>query len=62
MIIGFLLVMQKHGYIGEFEYVDYHRASKILDELNGKLNKLELKEIEPWNARLLPSRQFIMLC
>ncbi|KAL0390180.1 UNVERIFIED_CONTAM: 40S ribosomal protein S15a-1 [Sesamum calycinum] len=26
VIIKFLLVMQKHGYIGEFEYVDDHRA------------------------------------
>ncbi|KAI6699182.1 hypothetical protein NL676_019301 [Syzygium grande] len=45
VIVKFLLVMQKHGYIGEFEYVDDHRAGKIV-------------EIEGWTARLLPSRQF----
>ncbi|PIN23962.1 40S ribosomal protein S15/S22 [Handroanthus impetiginosus] len=56
VIIKFLLVMQKHGYIGEFEYVDDHRAGKIVVELNGRLNKCG--EIEPWTARLLPSRQF----
>ncbi|KAF7818526.1 40S ribosomal protein S15a-1 [Senna tora] len=36
VIIKFLLVMQKHGYIGEFEYVDDHRAGKIVVELNGR--------------------------
>lgn len=54
------------GYIGEFEYVDDHRAGKIVVELNGRLNKcgvisprfdVGVKEIEPWTARLLPSRQ-----
>ncbi|PPD72238.1 hypothetical protein GOBAR_DD30865 [Gossypium barbadense] len=39
VIIKFLLVMQKHGYIGEFEYVDDHRSGKIVVELNGRLNK-----------------------
>ncbi|KAG0452496.1 hypothetical protein HPP92_025160 [Vanilla planifolia] len=66
VIIKFLLVMQKHGYIGEFEYVDDHRAGKIVVELNGRLNKcgvisprfdVGVKDIEPWTARLLPSRQ-----
>ncbi|KAF2321887.1 hypothetical protein GH714_004202 [Hevea brasiliensis] len=68
VIIKFLLVMQKHGYIGEFEYVDDHRAGKIVVELNGRLNKcgvisprfdIGVKEIEGWTARLLPSRQDI---
>src|SRR5574337_432436 len=39
VIIKFLLVMQKHGYIGEFEFVDDHRSGKIVVELNGRLNK-----------------------
>ncbi|KAL9678862.1 hypothetical protein QQ045_016713 [Rhodiola kirilowii] len=67
VIIKFLIVMQKHGYIGEFEYVDDHRSGKIVVELNGRLNKcgvisprfdVGVKEIEPWTAKLLPSRQF----
>ncbi|PHT45354.1 40S ribosomal protein S15a [Capsicum baccatum] len=67
VIIKFLIVMQKHGYIGEFEYVDDHRSGKIVVELNGRLNKcgvisprfdVGVKEIEGWTARLLPSRQF----
>lgn len=54
------------GYIGEFEFVDDHRSGKIVVELNGRLNKcgvisprfdVGVKEIEPWTARLLPSRQ-----
>ncbi|KAJ4977579.1 hypothetical protein NE237_008359 [Protea cynaroides] len=65
--IKFLLVMQKHGYIGEFEYVDDHRSGKIVVELNGRLNKcgvisprfdVAVADIENWTARLLPSRQF----
>uniref|UniRef100_A0A7I4D3I1 40S ribosomal protein S15a n=1 Tax=Physcomitrium patens TaxID=3218 RepID=A0A7I4D3I1_PHYPA len=39
VVIKFLSVMQKHGYIGEFELVDDHRAGKIVVELNGRLNK-----------------------
>ncbi|CAL0309694.1 unnamed protein product [Lupinus luteus] len=66
VIIKFLIVMQKHVYIGEFEYVDDHRSGKIVVELNGRLNKcgvisprfdVGVKEIEGWTARLLPSRQ-----
>ncbi|PNX90295.1 40S ribosomal protein s15a-1-like, partial [Trifolium pratense] len=66
VIIKFLTVMQKHGYIGEFEYVDDHRAGKIVVQLNGRLNKcgvisprfdIGVKGVEGWTARLLPSRQ-----
>ena len=39
VIVKFLQVMMKHGYIGEFEIVDDHRAGKIVVELNGRLNK-----------------------
>jgi small subunit ribosomal protein S15Ae len=31
--------MMKHGYIGEFEVVDDHRAGKIVVNLTGRLNK-----------------------
>merc|ERR1711907_457062 len=67
VIVKFLQVMQKHGYIGEFEVVDDHRAQKIVVELNGRLNKcgvisprfdLGHKDMEKWVANLLPSRQF----
>ena len=67
VVIKFLQVMMKHGYIGEFEIVDDHRGGKIVVELNGRLNKcgvisprydLEVSEIEDWVGRLLPSRLF----
>ncbi|CCJ29334.1 unnamed protein product [Pneumocystis jirovecii] len=67
VIIKFLTVMQKHGYIGEFEEIDDHRNGKIVIQLNGRLNKcgvisprfnVKLKDIECWVTRLLPSRQF----
>ncbi|KAK6942924.1 hypothetical protein RJ641_028301 [Dillenia turbinata] len=52
------------GPSSKLEYVDVHRAGKIVD---GRLNKcgvvsprfdVDVKEIEPWTARLLPSRKF----
>eukprot|EP00897_Mesotaenium_endlicherianum_P008081 jgi/Mesen1/7300/ME000374S06660 len=67
VIIKFLSVMQRHGYIGEFELVDDHRGGKIVVELNGRLNKcgvisprynVGVADLEAWTARLLPSRQF----
>eukprot|EP00996_Jenningsia_fusiforme_P003859 NODE_4660_length_778_cov_119.965706_g4316_i0.p3 GENE.NODE_4660_length_778_cov_119.965706_g4316_i0~~NODE_4660_length_778_cov_119.965706_g4316_i0.p3 ORF type:complete len:131 (-),score=39.78 NODE_4660_length_778_cov_119.965706_g4316_i0:256-648(-) len=67
VIIKFLKVMQKHGYIGDFEIVDNHRSNKIVVDLNGRLNKcgvisprydVSLGEIEKWVINLLPSRQF----
>ncbi|KAL7567151.1 hypothetical protein ACA910_009476 [Epithemia clementina (nom. ined.)] len=67
VIVKFLLKMQEHGYIGEFEIVDDHRASKIVIDLTGRLNKCGVisprfdvlhDEIEKWVVNLLPSRQF----
>merc|ERR1712071_233128 len=67
VIIKFLEQMQQHGYIGEFEIVDDHRAGKIVVELTGRLNKcgvisprfdVPYDEIEQWITNLLPSRQF----
>ncbi|KAK5166637.1 40S ribosomal protein S22 [Saxophila tyrrhenica] len=67
VIVKFLQVMQKHGYIGEFEEVDDHRNGKIVIQLNGRLNKcgvisprfnVQLKDMEKWIVNLLPSRQF----
>merc|ERR1712168_1524606 len=67
VIVRFLSVMMKHGYIGEFEIGDDHRAGKIVVNLNGRLNKcgvinprfdLGVRDIEKWASNLLPSRQF----
>eukprot|EP00792_Barthelona_sp_PAP020_P005828 TRINITY_DN2817_c0_g1_i2.p1 TRINITY_DN2817_c0_g1~~TRINITY_DN2817_c0_g1_i2.p1 ORF type:complete len:131 (+),score=15.93 TRINITY_DN2817_c0_g1_i2:48-440(+) len=67
VVIHFLQVMQKHGYIGDFEYVDDHRSGKIVVQLLGRINKagaisprydIAHEEIEKWVNNLLPSRQF----
>merc|ERR1712194_929553 len=67
VVVKFLQVMQKHGYIGEFEIVDDHRSGKIVVNLIGRLNKaavvsprsdVTLAGIEKWSINLLPSRQF----
>ncbi|KAI8987430.1 40S ribosomal protein S22-A [Mycotypha africana] len=67
VIVKFLSVMQKHGYIGEFEIVDDHRSGKIVIQLIGRINKcgvisprfnIKLTELEKWTANLLPARQF----
>ncbi|CAI4231508.1 unnamed protein product [Auanema sp. JU1783] len=67
VIVRFLTVMMKHGYIGEFEIVDDHRAGKIVVNLTGRLNKcsvisprldIRLKDLEKYTTSLLPSRQF----
>jgi len=65
VIVKFLQVMQKHGYIGEFEEIDDHRSGKIVIQLNGRLNKcgvisprfnVRLPDLETWSNQLLPAR------
>jgi len=67
VVVRFLTVMMKHGYIGEFEIVDDHRNGKIVVNLTGRLNKcgvisprfdIALRDMEKWTNNLLPSRQF----
>ncbi|KAM4796777.1 small ribosomal subunit protein uS8-like [Rhinophrynus dorsalis] len=67
VIVRFLTVMMKNGYIGEFEIIDDHRARKLVVNLTGRLNKcgvisprfhVQLKYLEKWQNNLLPSRQF----
>ncbi len=60
-----LRVMQKNGYIGEFEFIDDGRAGKYRIQLLGRVNKcgvikpryaMKIPEIEDWEERYLPSR------
>ena len=60
-------MMQKKGYIGEFEIIDDHRSKKAVVELIGRINKcgvidprydVELQDFETWSNNILPSRQF----
>ena len=66
-LVRFLRVMQKHGYIGEFEIVDDHRSQKVVVELIGRINKcgvisprfdITINKYEKWCSNILPSRQF----
>lgn len=66
-VVKFLGVMQKHGYISEFEIIDDKRSGKIVVELNGRLNKcgvisprfdIKLKNFDKFRAQVMPSRQF----
>ena len=67
VVVKFLRVMQRQGYINEFEVIDDARAGKIVVDLNGRLNKcgvisprfdLKLKNFEKFVYQILPSRQF----
>ena len=49
VIVRFLTVMMKHGYIGEFEIIDDHRAGKIVVNLTGRLNKLHCADNLGWH-------------
>jgi small subunit ribosomal protein S8 len=60
-----LRVMQKNGYIGEFEFIDDGRAGKYRIQLLGRVNKcgvikpryaMKVTEVEGWEERYLPSR------
>ncbi len=66
-MVRFLRVMQKHGYVGEFEIIDDHRQQKIVVELIGRINKcgvisprfdVKNNHFEKWCNNILPSRQF----
>lgn len=67
VVIKFLQVMQKKGYIGDFEVLDDHRAGKIVVDLIGRINKcgvisprfdVAVKDVEQWVQNVLPARGF----
>ncbi|WP_048162900.1 30S ribosomal protein S8 [Thermogladius calderae] len=67
LILNVLKVLQKEGYIGEFEYIDDGRWGKIKVQLLGRINKIgvikprysvtyrELSEFPDWLKRYLPA-------
>merc|ERR1711871_790827 len=55
VVVKFLQVMLKNGYINEFVLVDDHRAGKIVISLRYAFSH---HEVESWVGRLLPSRLF----
>ena len=67
VLLKFLSVMQKNGYIDDVEVIDNHRSGKVVVALNGRLNKcgcishrfdISLPEIEQWSNKILPARGF----
>mmetsp|Transcript_42981 Transcript_42981/g.30962 ORF Transcript_42981/g.30962 Transcript_42981/m.30962 type:complete len:131 (-) Transcript_42981:58-450(-) len=67
VVVKFLQVMQKNGYIGEFEVLDDHRSGKIVVNLIGRINKcgvisprfdVPVHDVEQWVQNVLPSRGF----
>jgi small subunit ribosomal protein S8 len=70
LIANTLRVMQKTGYVGEFEYVDDGRAGKFRVQLLGRINKcgvikpqypVKYSEIDKWESEFLPSKDFGIL-
>ena len=70
LIVRVLSVMQEYGALGEFEVVDDGRAGFIKCQLQGRITKvgvvkprypIKLKEIDKWENRFLPARDFGIL-
>ncbi len=67
LIINVLRVMQREGYVGEFEYIDDGRWGKIKLQLLGRINKVgvikprfpvsyrDLEEMPHWLRKYLPA-------
>lgn len=59
-----LLILQKHNYIGDFEYVDDKKGGKVIIQLLGKINDcnsikprfyIRKDDYEKWEKRYLPA-------
>lgn len=70
LIGNVLRVIQKHGYIGEFEFIDDGRAGKFRIQLLGRINKcgvikprysVKIKEMEFFEKRYLPAKDMGIL-
>jgi small subunit ribosomal protein S8 len=67
LILNVLKVLQREGYIGEFEYIDDGRWGKVKVQLLGRINKIgvikprfsvtyrELVEFPEWLKKYLPA-------
>ncbi len=70
LIKEILKVMQKHDYIGEYEYIEDGRGGKIKVELLGRINKcgairprfaVKKDDFEKYERRYLPAAEFGIL-
>jgi ribosomal protein S8 len=64
VIRGALKVMQKHGYIGEFEYIDDRKGGKFRIRLRGMINNcnvikprfsVSVSDFIKWEKKFLPA-------
>lgn len=62
-----LRIMQRMGYVGEFEFIDDGKAGMLRVELLGRINQcgvisphhpVKRTQFEDWEKRFLPSRAF----
>jgi len=65
LVAQVLRVMQRHGYVGEVEYIDDKRSGKFRVQLLGRINKcgvikprfpVKWRDIEEWERKILPAR------
>ena len=70
LIGNVLKIIQRHGYIGEFEFIDDGRTGKFRIQLLGRINKcgvikprysVKVKEIEEFEKRYLPAKDMGVL-
>ncbi|KAI0301290.1 ribosomal protein S15a [Russula brevipes] len=58
VVVKFLSVMQRHGYIGDFDIIDDHRSGKIVTGVISPRFNVQVTQIENWVNLLLPARSF----
>jgi small subunit ribosomal protein S8 len=65
LITDILRTLQRHGYIGAFEYIEDGRGGKVLIQLLGRINRaapikprisVKKTEYEQWTKLYLPSK------
>lgn len=67
LVKNILLILQKHNYIGDFEYIDDKKGGKFRIQLLGKINEcnsikprfyIKKDEFEKFEKRFLPAADF----
>ncbi|MFB6490065.1 MAG: 30S ribosomal protein S8 [Thermoproteus sp. AZ2] len=70
LVYHVLRVLQRHGYVGEIEFIDDGRGGKYIVKLLGKINDIgpvkprysvKWREIPEWEQKFLPARQIGIL-
>jgi len=70
LVKNVLKVMQTHGYIGTYDFIDDGKSGKLKIELKGKIIdcnvikprfSIKVEEFEKWEKRFLPAREIGLL-